>query len=126
MVAIGVDTHKSSLAACAIDGLGRSLAERSFANSAAGHRAFEQWLRVLPLPRRVGIEGSGSFGAALAQRLAAADEDVREVPVILTHREPRRIGRPGKCDPADALAIARVVPREERLPAVRDRSPTAT
>jgi len=42
------------------------------------------------------------------------------VPVILTHRERRRTGRPGKCDPADALAIARVVLREERLPLVRD------
>jgi len=120
VMAIGVDTHKASLAACAIDALGRSRAERTFANSAAGHRAFERWLRALPLPRRIGIEGSGSFGAALAQRLAAAGEDVREVPVILTHRERRRTGRPGKCDPADALAIARVVLREERLPLVRD------
>src|SRR5664280_46714 len=85
VVAIGVDTHKASLAACAIDDAGRALAERSFANSAAGHRAFERWLRALPLPRRIGIEGSGSFGAGLSQRLAAAGEDVREVPVVLTH-----------------------------------------
>ncbi len=120
MVAIGVDTHKANLAACAIDGLGRLLAERSFANSTAGHRAFECWLRALPEPRRIGIEGSGSFGAVLAQRLAATGEDVREVPVYLTHRERRRTGRPGKCDPADALAIARIVAREEGLPAVRD------
>lgn len=120
MVAIGVDTHKASLAACAIDGAGRMVAERSFANSAAGHRAFERWLRALRLPRRIGIEGSGSFGAALSQRLVAVGEDVREVPAILTHRERRRTGRPGKSDPADALAIARVVLREEGLPAVRD------
>lgn len=120
MVAIGVDTHKASLAACAIDETGRALAERSFANCPAGHGAFGRWLRALPLPRRIGIEGSGSFGAVLAQRLAAGGEDVREVPVVLTHRERRRTGRPGKCDPTDALAIARVVLRDERLPAVRD------
>lgn len=119
MMAIGVDTHKSSLAACAIDGQGRAVAQRSFANSPAGHRAFARWLRALPLPRRVGIEGSGSFGAALSQRLLAAGEEVREVPAILTHRERRRTGRPGKSDPADALAIARVVLREEDLPRVR-------
>jgi len=119
VVAIGVDTHKASLAACAIDGLGRPVAERSFANSPAGHRAFEHWLGALPLPRRIGIEGSGSFGAALSQGLLAAGEEVREVPAILTHRERRRTGRPGKSDPADALAIARVVLREEALPPVR-------
>ena len=116
MVAIGVDTHKANLAACAIDERGRLVAERSFTNSAGGHRAFKHWLQALPLPRRTGIEGSGSFGAALAQRLAAAGEDVREVPALLTYRERRRTGRPGKSDPADALAIARVVLREERLP----------
>lgn len=119
MVAIGVDTHKASLAACAIDEAGRVAAERSFANSPAGHRAFGRWLEALPLPRRVGIEGSGSFGAALAQGLLAAGEEVREVPAILTHRERRRTGRPGKSDSVDALAIARVVLREEALPAVR-------
>ena len=121
MVAIGVDTHKANLAACAIDERGRPQAQRSFANSASGHRAFERWLRALPLPRRIGIEGSGSFGAGLAQRLAAAGEEVREVPAVLTYRERRRTGRPGKSDPADALAIARVVLREERLPAFRVR-----
>src|SRR5665647_3436682 len=106
VVAIGVDTHKASLAACAIDEAGRVAAERSFANSPAGHRAFGRWLEALPLPRRVGIEGSGSFGAALAQGLLAAGEEVREVPAILTHRERRRTGRPGKSDSVDARAIA--------------------
>jgi len=48
------------------------------------------------LPRRIGIEGSGSFGAGLAQRLAAAGEEVREVPAVLTYRERRRTGRPGQ------------------------------
>ena len=119
MVAIGVDTHKANLAACAIDERGSLVAERSFANSRSGHRAFERWLRALSLPRHIGIEGSGSFGAGLAQRLAAAGEEVCEVPAILTYRERRRTGRPGKSDPADALAIARIVLREERLPAFR-------
>jgi transposase len=120
VVAIGVDTHKASLAACAIDDVGRVTAERSFANNPAGHRSFERWLGALPQPRRVGIEGSGNYGAALSRHLGAAGEDVREVPVLLTHRERRRLGRPGKCDPADALAIARVVLREEHLPVVCD------
>jgi transposase len=120
VVAIGVDTHKASLAACAIDATGRELSQGSFANSGAGHCAFERWLASLPHPRRIGIEGSGSYGAALAQRLRGASEDVREVPVALTARERRRSGRLGKCDPLDALAIARVALPEEGLPLVRD------
>jgi len=125
VVAIGVDTHKANLAACAIDERGRLVAERSFANSGSGHRAFQHWLQALPLPRRTGIEGSASFGAGLSQCLAAAGEDVREVPAVLTYRERRRTGRPGKSDPADALAIARIVLREEGLPVIRAALATA-
>ena len=69
MVAIGVDTHKASLAACAVDELGRPIAQHSFANNPTGHRAFLRWLAALPGPRRVGLEGAGSFGAGLARRL---------------------------------------------------------
>jgi transposase len=116
MVAIGVDTHKASLAACAVDELGRPISQRSFANNQTGHRAFLRWLTALPGPQRVGLEGAGNFGAGLARLLSKAGEDMREVPAILTHRERRRSGRPGKSDAADALAIARVVSREERLP----------
>jgi len=119
MVAIGVDTHRASLAACAVDAAGRAVAERSFANSASGHRALLRWLRALPAPRCTGIEGSGGLGAALCARLLAAGEEVREVPSMLTCRERRRTGRAGKSDPADALAIARIMLREADLPRVR-------
>jgi transposase len=117
MVAIGVDTHKASLAACAIDEVGRPISERTFANNPKGHREFVRWAGGLPQPRRIGLEGSANFGFGLARLLAGAGEDTREVRATLTHRERRRTGRPGKCDRADALAIARVVAREERLPA---------
>ncbi len=39
MTAIGIDTHKATLAACAVDALGTPLEERTFANDPAGHRA---------------------------------------------------------------------------------------
>ena len=116
MLAIGVDTHKASLAACAIDGLGRPISERSFANNPQGHEQFLRWASALPLPRRIGLEGAGGYGAGLARRLIDAGEDAREVPTILTRRERHHTGRPGKCDSTDALAIARVVARGERLP----------
>ena len=34
--AIGIDTHRDTLAACALDTLGRPVAERTFANDRAG------------------------------------------------------------------------------------------
>jgi transposase len=120
VLAIGVDTHKASLAACAIDEVGRPLSERSFANSPEGHEEFLHWVAGLPTPHRIGLEGAAGYGQGLAQRLVAAGEDAREVPGVLTHRERRRTGRPGKCDRADALAVARIVAREERLPVALD------
>lgn len=37
LAAIGIDSHKRSLAACAVDELGSPLAERTFANDPDGH-----------------------------------------------------------------------------------------
>ena len=68
------------------------------------------------MPRRIGLEGAGGYGVGLARRLIDAGEDAREVPTILTRRERHHTGRPGKCDSTDALAIACVVARGERLP----------
>ncbi len=119
MTAIGVDTHKASLAACAVDERGAALAEMTFANHRAGHAALAAWATGLDPAAVIGIKGSATYGAALARFLDAAGQAVREVPPHLTRRE--RIGtrRPGKSDPGDALAIARVTLREPSLPPVR-------
>lgn len=118
MHAIGIDTHKDSLAACRIDALGAALDERTFANDPAGHRALLAWIDDGP-PAIIGIEGSASFGAPAARWLAAAGRPVREVPPHLSRRERIRTRRAGKSDPGDALAIARVTLREADLPPVR-------
>ena len=99
-VAIGVDTHKDTLAACLVDGLGIARDEREFRNDPAGHTAFAAWVAGLAGPDvRVGIEGSSSYGAALARHLVAAGLDVVEVPPQLSRRERTRTRRPGKSDP---------------------------
>jgi transposase len=64
----------------------------------------------------VGIECSGSYGAALAWFLMGRGEDVREVPTARTYRERKRKRSDGKSDAVDALAIARIVAREQNLP----------
>ena len=117
--AIGIDTHRDTLAACALDTLGRPVAERTFANDRAGHAALAAWARSVAPGARIGVEGSSSFGAALARALLAAGLSAWEVPPQLSRRERTQTRRAGKSDPGDALAIARVTLRETDLPPVR-------
>jgi transposase len=119
MTAIGIDTHKATLAACAVDELGRAIREATFANSPAGHVAFIGWARAIAVDATIGIEGSSSFGAPLAWSVLRAGLAVREVPPHLSRAERQRTRRPGKSDPGDALAIARVTARETNLPPIR-------
>ncbi len=118
--AIGVDTHRDTLAACLVDQLGLAREERAFGNEPAGHAAFAAWVTGLAEPDvRIGVEGSASYGAVLARHLVAAGLDVVEVPPQLSRRERGRTRRPGKSDPGDAFAIARVTLAEADLPPVR-------
>jgi transposase len=118
MRVVGIDSHKATLAACAIDEAGVVLAERTFPNEPAGFVDLAAWLTQLELGR-VGLEGSAGYGAAAARHLVAAGILAVEVPPMLSHRERIRTRRAGKSDPGDALAIARVTLREAELPPVR-------
>jgi transposase len=119
MVAVGIDTHKDSLAACVVDEVGNPIAQRTFGNDARAHEALLAWTQSAAAQATVGIEGSSRYGAAAARFLLAAGVAVREVPPQLTYRERGRTRLPGKSDPGDALAIARVAAREPDLPPVR-------
>ena len=114
-VFFGVDSHKRSLAISAVDEVGRELARAEFANSPDGHCSLIAWTLDQGDPRRLGVEGSGGLGRALAQELLTAGFEVVDVPGALTDRERRRLVRKGKSDPQDALAIARVTLREQTL-----------
>lgn len=118
-VAIGVDSHKSSLAVAVVDGLGRPLGVRQFHNDDSGHVALLDWISKQSQGRVIGIEGSGSYGAGLARVLLAAGEEVQEVPAFLSHRERKRNPSLGKSDVNDAVAIARVVARGDGLSSPR-------
>lgn len=117
MVFVGVDTHKSSLAVCLVDELGRQLAGEEFANERSGHRRLHAWAkRQAPGERRFGIESSGWLGHGLALYLLEQGEDVRDVRGHMTERERSRLRGNGKSDPRDAYAIARVTAREQLAP----------
>jgi transposase len=124
VVTIGIDAHKRSLAVCLVDELGRELAAREFANEPRAHRTLHAWvLKHAPGPRRFGVESTGWVGRGIACFLLAKGEAVVDVRGTLTDRQRQRLRGQGKSDPRDALAIARVTAREEKLPPVRADSP---
>ena len=99
----GVDTHKDVHVAAVIDERGKILDVRHFPTTAPGYGQLLTWLRSYGQLLRVGIEGTGSYGAGLYQHLAAAGVEVVEV--NRQNRQNRR--RRGKSDPVDAEAAAR-------------------
>jgi transposase len=84
----------------------------------AGHGQLVEWLTERGPLERLGIEGAGGYGRAVAVTLLTAGIPVVEVPPVLTMRERRRCRQPGKSDPVDAVAIARITAREDDLPPV--------
>jgi transposase len=103
-VTAGVDTHGRTHHAAVIDALGRRVADREFMTTPAGYRELGDWLGSHgTLVERVGIEGSGSYGAGLARHLRAAAMVLVEVD--RPDRSTRR--SKGKSDPIDAYAAAR-------------------
>jgi transposase len=114
-VAVGIDSHKSSLAGAVLDNLGRAVGVREFTNDPQGHERLKRWIGEQGADRVIGVEGSGNYGAALTRHLLEGGEDVREVPAFLSHRERKRSPSRGKSDVQDAVAIARVVARGDGL-----------
>ncbi len=115
----GIDTHKDTLAIAVVDDAGREQADAMFDNNTAGHHALESWLAAQPPVTRIGIEGSGGLGRAVALALQHAGWDVCEVPPQLTARDRRHDTKAGKTDQRDAVLIARITLREETLPAIK-------
>jgi transposase len=101
----GVDTHKDVHAAAALSETGRLLGTAEFPTTPAGYRRLLAWLRGFGPVERVGIEGTGSYGAGLCRYLRSKGVEVVEVG--RPNRQWRR--RRGKSDPADAEAAARAV-----------------
>src|SRR5918996_1563338 len=99
----GVDTHLDVHVAAALDDIGGLLSVESFDASPGGNYRFLGWLRSFGDVARVGVEGTGSYGASLARSLRF--EGVTVVEVDRPNRQARR--RTGKSDPADALEAAR-------------------
>ncbi len=101
----GVDTHKHTHYAAAIDEHGVLLGHQQFPATDAGYQALATWLRRHGEVKAIGVESTGSFGATLTRSLTSQGEQVIEV------NRPNRLARrmDGKSDRLDAEQIARAV-----------------
>jgi transposase len=106
LVTGGVDTHADVHVVAAVCSTShRLLATASFAATPAGYVRLLGWLTGFGQLEKVGIEGTGTYGAGLARFLTG--EDVELVEVDRPDRAARR--QHGKSDPIDAEAAARAV-----------------
>lgn len=106
----GVDTHKELHVAAVVDSGDAVLGTRSFSTTRAGYRALLAWIGEFGQLARIGIEGTGSYGAGLTRHLAKAGVTVLEVD--RPDRSDRR--RKGKDDDLDAINAARAALHNRR------------
>ena len=99
----GVDTHLDTHVAAAVDGNGGVLGVESFPTTTAGFAELHTWLASFGMLERVGVEGTGAYGAGLARFLRGAGVIVIEVG--RPNRQARRAH--GKSDSIDAVEAAR-------------------
>jgi transposase len=105
-VTIGVDPHKTSHTAAALDEQGQLLDQQRVPATLEGYQLLRQWAGRWP-GRCWAVEGAHGVGRALAQRLVADGERVVDVPAKLATRvRVLSSGHGRKSDPDDAVAVA--------------------
>lgn len=75
----GVDTHGKTHHAAALDSVGRLLGDREFPATRTGYLQLITWLSAFGAIARVGVEGTGSYGAGLATALREQQISIVEV-----------------------------------------------
>ena len=115
MITIGIDPHKSSLTAVAVQPSGEVSATIRLEVNRDTVARLRAWARQWP-QRQWAVEGAAGLGRGVAQGLAAADECVVDVPAQLAARARLlNTGHARKSDPIDAAAVAMVAQHHRRL-----------
>jgi transposase len=115
VITIGIDPHKRTLTAAALDPHSRLLGQlRVSATSQAGAQLLA-WAAAWP-ERRWAVEGASGLGRGVAQLLVAAGEPVMDVPAKLAARA-RLLGTSSarKSDLTDACSVATAAIHHRRL-----------
>jgi transposase len=115
MVVIGIDPHKGSHTAVAIDEDETKLDEVRVRADRRQLEALRSWATAFP-ERSWAIESASGLGALLSQQLVGAGEEVFDVPPTLSARvRVLGTGKSQKNDPNDALSVAIAALRSDRL-----------
>ena len=109
----GVDTHLDVHVAAAVNHLGAVLGTGSFPTTAPGYRRLLKWLRGFGPLHQVGVEGTGSYGSALARYLTEQRVSVRGRPPEPSGAAPARQDRRRRRDRRCPCGAVR---RSERYP----------
>jgi transposase len=99
----GVDTHTDVHMAAVLDQTGRLLATQAFPATTRGYARLATWLESFGTVDKIGMQGTGHFGAGLLRFLR--DYGLTVIEVDRPDRSSRR--RNGKSDPLDAESAAR-------------------
>lgn len=119
-VIVGVDAHKYSHTAAAVDAWGQERGRLNFTNDSLSDCL--SWLKTLG--RRedviVAVEDANSYGCHLVAALAGQKFAVRSVPAVLTERDRQHSTQRDKSDFRDAKRVAKVIlaKYEETLPVI--------
>jgi transposase len=119
MTMIGVDPHKSTHTAVAVDDNEVVLDEFKVRASTVQAQRLREWAGGFG-KREWAVESANGLGYLVAQQLVAAGETVFDVPPVLASRV--RVlgsGRSQKNDPNDARSVAIAALRSDRLAQVR-------
>ena len=121
MVTIGVDPHKQTHTAAAVDELGSEVGCRTVPARPAGNGQLLEWARGLDSERVWAVEDVRNVSGSLERFLIDRGETVVRLAPQLMAGARRGVRLRGKSDPIDAIAIARAALREgiETLPTAR-------
>ena len=114
---MGIDAHKRTHTAVAIDEAGRKLGEKTTRmTTTEANLELLRWADGFGPDRRFGVEDCRHLSRRLEVDLLAAGEQIVRVPPKLMAHARDAARTYGKSDPIDALAVARAVLREPNLP----------
>ncbi|MEV6648955.1 IS110 family transposase [Amycolatopsis sp. NPDC051371] len=116
MVVIGIDPHKSSHTAVAVDETGRKLAQQTVPATPDGLLRLRTWASAWHPGLRWAVEDGRGIAGRLVATLIGHGASVVWVPPKLMAKSRASARTRGKSDPIDALAIARAALREPDLP----------
>jgi transposase len=126
MVIVGIDAHKRSHTAVAIDASGRKLGQRTTGTTSEDHLALLSWAEQFGSQRIWAVEDCRHLSRRLEADLLGAGESIVRVPTKLMAHARDAARSYGKSDPIDALAVARAALRETDLPTAQLDGPART